>query len=135
MIELHRKWIEALRSGNYNQGTGEYCVKGEEGDRHCCLGVLAEVAGVPKRHDGHSYEWQCDDGTWTPHAPDTATCVSKMKLWSLLGSVKEEDWLKGTFNPETTGLRGLWILNDKECWTFEDIADYLEQHIEHYTVD
>jgi hypothetical protein len=34
------KWVAALEGGEYKQGRGALC----EGDRYCCLGVLACVA-------------------------------------------------------------------------------------------
>lgn len=42
--ELKRKWIEALRSGKYEQGRYEF--KNKDG-RFCCLGVLCRVADEP----------------------------------------------------------------------------------------
>lgn len=39
--ELKTKWVEALRSGRYLQGTSNLCRHG----KYCCLGVLCEVAG------------------------------------------------------------------------------------------
>ena len=36
-----KKWIDALRSGQYEQCQGQLKCR----DRHCCLGVLAEVHG------------------------------------------------------------------------------------------
>lgn len=42
-------WLEALRSGDYKQGTGRLCRVDDEGnEEHCCLGVLAEVIGMDK---------------------------------------------------------------------------------------
>jgi hypothetical protein len=41
--ELFNKWISALRSGNYEQGTGFLC----RNDKFCCLGVLLDVAKEP----------------------------------------------------------------------------------------
>lgn len=38
--EIKAKWVEALRSGKYQQGTGRLCWNGE----HCCLGVLYDIA-------------------------------------------------------------------------------------------
>jgi hypothetical protein len=35
-----RKWVEALRSGKYQQTTGALCRDG----KYCCLGVACEVA-------------------------------------------------------------------------------------------
>ena len=33
------KWVEALRSGNYEQGKDSL----REGDQFCCLGVLTDL--------------------------------------------------------------------------------------------
>lgn len=38
--ENARKWVEALRSGEYEQGKRRLCRDG----KHCCLGVACEVA-------------------------------------------------------------------------------------------
>jgi hypothetical protein len=38
---LKKKWVSALRSGDYEQGRGFL----HDGGRFCCLGVLVEVAG------------------------------------------------------------------------------------------
>ena len=41
--ELKAKWLAALRSGEYVQGTGHF----EKDRKFCCLGVLCKVAGEP----------------------------------------------------------------------------------------
>ncbi len=41
MLEtIKTKWVAALRSGKYQQGTGALCT----GDKFCCLGVLCNLA-------------------------------------------------------------------------------------------
>jgi hypothetical protein len=47
------KWVEALRSGKYTQGTHKL-KSGVGVVRHCCLGVAAELAriDVPAREEG-----------------------------------------------------------------------------------
>lgn len=50
--ELIEKWLEALESGEYKQGTGE--LTDEKMKRWCCLGVVCDVArknGVRKLSD------------------------------------------------------------------------------------
>lgn len=45
---IKRRWVDALRSGKYEQGRGLLCHDG----RFCCLGVLCELAaedGVVER--------------------------------------------------------------------------------------
>lgn len=42
---LIRRWVAALRSGDYKQGTHYLIQKNEIGElEYCCLGVLGEVA-------------------------------------------------------------------------------------------
>lgn len=40
--EIKAKWVAALRSGKYAQGNAGL----RNGNRFCCLGVLADVCGV-----------------------------------------------------------------------------------------
>ena len=44
-----RKWIKALRSGEYMQGRKVL----KEGDLYCCLGVAAEVCNLPREDEGY----------------------------------------------------------------------------------
>lgn len=39
--EVKDKWIEALQSGKYAQGTG--ALRSEDGEKFCCLGVLCDI--------------------------------------------------------------------------------------------
>jgi hypothetical protein len=53
--ELKKKWVKALRSGEYKQGRGYLANKG----KYCCLGVLAVAClGVSKEDAfGVAYLW------------------------------------------------------------------------------
>lgn len=51
-IETKTKWIEALKSGKYVQGTGQLYRNG----KHCCLGVLGEVVGLKIKDGGVDFE-------------------------------------------------------------------------------
>jgi len=44
--ELKAKWVEALRSGEYQQCVGTL----HDGVGYCCMGVLLEVAGMNRDH-------------------------------------------------------------------------------------
>lgn len=140
MLELHKKWIEALRSGKYKQGTGQYCTKSRFGDEHryCCLGVLAEIAGVEKKCVDGVYLWEngVDENghtLWTIMSPDKELVQQKMKLRSHMGYPKEEPCV--TAHASETVVKALWWLNDDYKWSFEKIADHLEKHIDSYAVD
>jgi hypothetical protein len=43
---LKKKWIAALRSGKYKQGDSALRLESEGESQFCCLGVLADVAGL-----------------------------------------------------------------------------------------
>ena len=56
--KLKRKWVKALRSGQYDQATGKLCVNGTA---FCCLGVLCDIQGA---------YWDEDEfRTWRPILP------------------------------------------------------------------
>lgn len=41
--EMKEKWVEALRSGEYNQGKGRLRQANQYGSYYCCLGVLRDL--------------------------------------------------------------------------------------------
>ena len=78
---LKKKWLKALRSGEYIKGEGALCKVNGERDApaevtYCCLGVLYEIvngedAWVTTRHDYTSYYHlktkQRNKGTYGAH--------------------------------------------------------------------
>lgn len=42
--EIKAQWVAALRSGEYQQGKNYLTRVTPEGDKHCCLGVLCDLA-------------------------------------------------------------------------------------------
>ena len=46
--KLKRKWVEALCSGEFNQGDGQL----RNDNRYCCLGVLGSIAVFPYSAEG-----------------------------------------------------------------------------------
>lgn len=53
--EVKRRWVQALRSGRYTQGTGRLR---SVADEFCCLGVLCDL----KDPDG--WRWNNDGRSW-----------------------------------------------------------------------
>lgn len=111
-IEFNKKWIAALRSGEHKQGKRALC----RGDAFCCLGLAAKIAGCESKpsvdRDLTTFVFQTEDGikfeaTGVP--PD---------IWFI----------------ETTGLCGsfkcdLYLMNDIEGRTFEEIAEVIEKKL------
>lgn len=111
--ELKKKWVDALRSGRYNQTIAHLKVvqsfhSGEEtiNPGYCCLGVLCEVAGVE----------------WKPgYQKSKVTC----------SAVVPEGDVITNFLPKSLGIDSdtQWKLadfNDKYRWPFEKIADWVD---------
>lgn len=47
------RWIQALRSGKFEQCQGNlHMVDAEYGPRYCCLGVLGAICGIKRHSDG-----------------------------------------------------------------------------------
>lgn len=45
--EFKAKWVEALRSGTYRQGTTKLAQQNDEQITYCCLGVACAIEGIP----------------------------------------------------------------------------------------
>lgn len=101
-IEKLTLWIEALLSGDYQQGRGRlYDPKTE---CHCVLGVACEVVGVPKFFGRYYFGFEAD-------ALDTF----------LAKDFVPPRWIRDTFG---VGPFGFAAKND-QGWTFAELAAYL----------
>jgi hypothetical protein len=106
--KFKKKWIKALRSGDYVQGTGKLCTVKPSGAKYCCLGVAAELA------EGED-AWIDPCGDWT-HDPGGG--VSLMMLNS------------STYTYRPKGLNkyivGALVSMNDGGKSFEEIASYIE---------
>lgn len=121
------KWITALRSGQFEQGTGRLASVDDpdtrENPKYCCLGVACEVAvanGVvlPTRMKQDVME----DDAWIIEYDGDALCLPKKVL----------EWLDLPHHRNISilyhGNRKLVSeMNDEYRWTFDQIADALEK--------
>lgn len=117
--EVAKAWVEALRSGQYQQGTGALRA---EGGGYCCLGVLCDLSKL---------------GTWsgtrycTTTEPWTYVLPSEVRLWAGMYT-NEADLGKGEvpYRMAENEIYTLAAANDKG-FTFTEIADYIERNWEH----
>lgn len=118
-----RLLVDALRSGEYEQGTG---VLRTQDDTYCCVGVGCDVA----RKNGIGIDWTvspANDLTW--RFDGTGTIFSH-RLMDWYG-FEQRNAFDG--DPEIAPLGPLNYsvtmigANDTEKWTFEKIADALEK--------
>lgn len=125
---IKKKWLKALRSGEYQQGTGRLKRKESETcESYCCLGVLTDL--YLKEKGG---QWVCVDtgekyGVFRPVDADevsfsVATLSGPVMKWSGITS----EW--GTYDDITGpgGTQSLTTLNDGKRLTFTEIADVIE---------
>ena len=104
MNDNARKWIEALRSGEYKQGHNAL----RTGSGYCCLGVACEVY---RREHLNGPHWFCH---YFDHRDDELP--KRVQHWLGLSSPRGE-------HPKGPSLI---TLNDRRRLSFSEIADYIE---------
>lgn len=115
--EIKTQWLEALRSGDYEQ-TDNYLHR--PGDGFCCLGVLCDLH--MKATDGASWEQEAEtsSGMTYPSEEGNHTTVMPEEVVKWAGLPDE--------NPYIDGIKSytLAYLND-DGKTFNEIADVIEE--------
>lgn len=103
--QLKKKWIEALRSGEYQQGVGAL----QRENSFCCLGVLCDIS--------HAGKWErlSDGSIGYVFGADDDSDVVPSQLRVNIGLTVEEQ-------------RHLYVRNDRGS-SFAELADYIETHI------
>jgi hypothetical protein len=121
--EIAEKWVEALRSGKFNQGRNYLKRTTGEEATHCCLGVLCELHNeLNEETIEESSMWLGETGDKdSVHAFDGATGAlsERVQKWSgiksAIGSVGEDC---------------LTTMNDDAENSFIEIADFIEKNID-----
>lgn len=125
--DIKERWVEALRSGDYQQTKGSLIVQEGEQKLYCCLGVLTDLAmkegiegvrfveGV--RFDSETeLSVRLDDERWVTH--DEGDLPLPVMEWAGLPS---RDPALGSFSAIH------W--NDDAGSGFDEIADMIEEHL------
>lgn len=115
--ELKKRWVSALRSGEYKQTKHYLC--NDQG--WCCLGVLCNLVDPNM--------WQKVDEN---EDEDPSTRSSARAYWFADGNVDKEfpdhDWLE-EIGLEEGIARYLVLLNDEGYPSFDHIADFIEEKV------
>lgn len=109
------RWIAALTSGEYVQGTGYMCKNG----KHCCLGVLGELAvedGIVTKQQGAN--GMAYGGTGYGSDDSHLEPVRRIVDWAGLPDS----------NPMVDGQR-LSVWNDEVQLSFDEIAALIREHL------
>ena len=108
-----KKWVKALRSGEYSQGHHQLV---DDNNNFCCLGVLCDIA--PNYVRG---EWEDSNSfykKWSMYG-NVATLPSQIQAWAGMSS----------FNGYIGDGLSLVDYNDQGS-SFAEIADIIEKHWE-----
>lgn len=122
--EMKAKWLEALRSGKYAQGTNAlrtYCDP-ESPDKgvtplFCCLGVLCDISNIGRWNEDGCYSIQKDGRTIVE------STVPPFPLANKLGIREGGCFVNGLTDRKNNGV-SLAGLND-EGFTFAQLADII----------
>lgn len=105
---LKKKWLKALRSGEYEQTESVLLEYGERHDGFCCLGVLLDVMGC--EWDDIGQPWlngiQLSDGGYD-------------LINETIGEEKNDSCARDA----------LVDMNDIQGRSFKQIANYIEKHL------
>lgn len=110
-LEVKAKWLEALRSGKYKQGVGSLKQLHEDEIKHCCLGVLCDLARlegiVIETTNTEVYSFESDNESQYLYPP---TAVYK---WAGLTDDEAKPYAR----------------NNDEGYTFHQIANSIESNL------
>lgn len=116
-----KKWVKALRSGEYLQGRG-YLAQEENGEhKFCCLGVLCNIYQEEKGGLKISTSKYNDD--IYSYNGNNSTAIDEVMKWS---GLKNE---LGKFKYKNNRTGDLATLNDNGK-SFKQIADIIEKNYE-----
>lgn len=105
--EIKQRWVAALRSGEYKQGTGIL----HRDDKYCCLGVLCDL---------HAKE---TDGEWTTYDDWTYSYLNSV------GLLPRTVCAWSGIDYELPNENELIALNDTKGKDFNEIADFIEEKL------
>lgn len=117
-LEHRKKWVEALRSGKYKQGTAYLCRNGQ----YCCLGVACEInTDIVKK------SMYISPNDYAIDSYNGAAATLPSELQDILGispyGELTTEWYHIYAEPT------LVELNDLRNFTFEEIADVIENNM------
>jgi len=141
--EIKQLWLEALRSGKYEQGKS---LLRPDDNSYCCLGVLCQIAeerGICKyvpsdTHKGFTvgYPDVFQDGYDDGNLYEDSELPWVVKQWAgvesenpkiTLNEKNIKEYFKGTMQDNTKV--SLAELNDNFGYTFAELADIIEEQL------
>lgn len=111
-VKFKDKWLKALRSGKYEQGSGKLCKNG----KYCCVGVAGKIQGLS---DDTMFDKGIFSDSWDFDNPSRVERLIPNALWGSSG--------------ENKIIQALIRMNDGVCGvkkhSFKQIANWIETHL------
>jgi hypothetical protein len=132
--EIKTKWVNALRSGKYSQTKS--CLKDDKG--FCCLGVLTDI--YISEHENAEWEKVSSEYAEMLDLKDRGE-VSEFNGTAEMLSPEVYKWVSGADDTYYAELKiflesdfgpskvTLWELNDIHEYSFDQIADLIEEQL------
>lgn len=113
---IKTKWIEALKSGDYKQGVHALKTNSEGEVKYCCLGVLCDLYAKENKK-----RWGKPSNLYPTFMKQVSVLPKEVMEWA---GLEEES---GTFRYKRRP-NSLMNLNDRERFSFKDIAKIIERY-------
>lgn len=140
--EQGRRWLEALRSGDYQQGSGNLLNYNDGKSRYCCLGVACSVEmerlSLDVQIDGYEFPCNIDNRDLESLKLDPLL-VNEEEFYELVAAFNDgdryrvEDYSALKDHPDVVkdDDTGYYYMNhDMTKYSFEWIADWIEKNVE-----
>lgn len=132
--EIKAQWVAALRSGEYKQAVGTLRDERRDGSvGFCCLGVLCDLAAKAGVVELETHISNVTGSLISSYDHATQCLPDVVSEWADIHSGGDfEDVITEDDPDDPAGERvlyadSLWQLNDHLRWSFEQIADLIEE--------
>lgn len=114
-LDIKKRWVAGLRSGDYKQGVGVLCEVAPQGNRFCCFGVLCDILKLTylEHHRGDDFGGGGRVVRYYNFNPDRGAVVPGNQITKDIGPHNVDH---------------LMTMNDTHE-SFDEIADYIEDHL------
>jgi hypothetical protein len=127
---VKQEWVEALRFGDYEQGTGALHETNRT-DRFCCLGVLCDLyqdsTGKGEWQESSVEDSDCYHFT-TPNGRSKSVLPEDVREWAGLNRSRGVVLQPADLPDDNSAPHSLSSLNDAN-YSFDEIADIIEQNL------
>ncbi len=126
-ISAVQEWINALRSGKYSQGRNALARKTAKGTEYCCMGVACEIAPFEDIKGLFTINllFLYDNENMVMPLRVRQWLFGKQEVVLGIPHITDMDVEYEFFDNESS----LAELNDAHGWTFDEIAEVIEQAI------